>query len=437
MTFAELKSLLFERTNFGVKLGLPRVKSALALLGNPHLAAPALHVAGTNGKGSTCAFAEAALRAAGLRTGLYTSPHLLHFCERIRLDGDPISEERAAELLSTILARVPWALAGGPAGRDDGDGLTFFELATLIAFVAFAEAGVSAAVIEVGLGGRLDATNVVAPRACAVTSLGLEHMQYLGPTLASIAAEKAGIFKPGVPAVSALQEPEAAAVLERVAANVGAPLRFVEPLTLPLRLSLLGNYQRQNAAVARALIEESGLPVTAAQLERGLATARWPGRLEQASERPLVLLDGAHNPHAARALAATLPTILAGRPLHLVFAAMVDKDAAAMLAVLAPLASSVHLCATANPRAARPEALAAASALASPAASVALGPEGKAVSAAPARAVHQSVRAALDAARSAAGRDGVVLCCGSLYLVGEVQALLSGSGPGPMPSERL
>lgn len=413
MTFAEVKALLFERSNFGIKLGLPRMRAALLLLGDPHLAAPVLHVAGTNGKGSTCAFVEASLRAAGLRTGLYTSPHLQHFCERIRVDFVPISEERAALLFEQILARVPWALRGGPEGSGDGDGLTFFEIATLLAFLAFAEEGVQAAVVEVGLGGRLDATNVVQPAACAVTALGLEHTQYLGPTLAHVAAEKAGIFKPGVTAVSALQQPEAARVLEEVAARVGAPLRFVPPEeTQP---ALCGRYQRENAAVARALIEASGLAVSRAQIDRGLATAHWPGRLEQAGERPLLLLDGAHNPPAARALAETLPELLQGRPLQLVFAVMTDKDAAAMLGALRPLAASIHYCATRNPRAAPPEAL---KALA----------EGTA---------HQSVRAALGAARRAAGEGGVVLCCGSLYLVGEVQALLAGLAQAPMPSERL
>src|SRR3954471_2395245 len=200
MRFDELKELLFARGNFGVKLGLTRMREACALLGNPERSAPVLHVAGTNGKGSTCAFAEAALRAAGLRTGLYTSPHLNHFCERIRIGGAPIPEERACELLEEVSSRVPWAL-GDP-------GLTFFEIVTLMAFVAFR--GVDAMVIEVGLGGRLDATNVVEPRACAVASLGLEHVQYLGPTLADIAGEKAGIFKAGVPAVSAGQPREPA-----------------------------------------------------------------------------------------------------------------------------------------------------------------------------------------------------------------------------------
>src|SRR5437868_4158508 len=163
MTFEELKTVLFARSNFGVKLGLERIEDACALLGHPEQSVPVLHVAGTNGKGSTCAFTEASLRAAGLRTGLYTSPHLNHFCERIRIGGEPISEARACELLEEVRARVPWAL-GDP-------GLTFFEIVTLMGFLAFRELDV--AVVEVGLGGRLDATNVVAPRACAISALGL------------------------------------------------------------------------------------------------------------------------------------------------------------------------------------------------------------------------------------------------------------------------
>src|SRR3989442_7248148 len=200
MDFSELKQLLFARGNFGVKLGLERMREACALLGNPERGDPVLHVAGRNGKGYPCAFAGASLRAAGLRTGLYTSPHLNHFCERIRIAGEPVSEERACELLEEVRRRIPWAL-GDP-------GLTFFEIVTLMAFLAFRE--VDVAVVEVGLGGRLDATNVVVPRACAISALGLEHTKYLGPTLAHIAAEKAGIFKPGIPAGRADQPREAA-----------------------------------------------------------------------------------------------------------------------------------------------------------------------------------------------------------------------------------
>jgi len=416
MTFEELKRLLFVRGNFGVKLGLERMREACALLGNPERGAPVLHVAGTNGKGSTCAFTEAALRAAGLRTGLYTSPHLNHFCERIRLGGSPISEGRACELLEELRARVPWAL--------EDPGLTFFEIVTLMAFLAFRD--VEVMVVEVGLGGRLDATNVVEPRACAVSALGLEHTQYLGPTLAHIAREKAGIFKPRAPAVSAGQPRQAAQTLQERADELGISLwrpgrdyqfesRDDQPFcyagprwTVRAQPSLSGRHQRANAALACALLEASGL-CDARHAETGLQSARWPARLESFGN---VYVDGAHNPHAARALAHALPRLLRGRPLHLVFGALEDKDAAAMLDALAPLARSVHYCAPSSPRAIPPEKLS-------------LIRPGQ---------VHPDVAAALATARD---RPGVVLCCGSLYLAGEARALLLGERHSTMPAERL
>jgi dihydrofolate synthase / folylpolyglutamate synthase len=416
MDFARLKELLFARSNFGVKLGLERMEQACALLGNPERSAPALHVAGTNGKGSTCAFAEAALRAKGLRTGLYTSPHLSHFCERIRIGGAPVSEERACELLEEVISRVPWAL--------DDPGLTFFEIATLMAFLAFRE--VDAMVIEVGLGGRLDATNVVHPRACAVSALGLEHTRYLGPTLLHVAAEKAGIFKRGVPAVSAGQPRGAADVLQaraealdiplwrpgrdyRFESREGRPFCYSGPRwTVRAEPGLAGRHQRANAALACALLEASGL-CEPRHAEAGLPAARWPGRLEQFGD---VLIDGAHNPHAARALARALPSILRRRPLHLVFGVLDDKDAQAMLDALAPLAKTVHYCAPDSPRAIPPARLA----------GIRPGE------------VHQSVAAALAVARRL---PGIVLCCGSLYLAGEARALLLGEPNAPMPAERL
>ena len=434
MTFEELKAALFVRSSFGMKLGLDRMREALRLLGGPQRGYPVLHVAGTNGKGSTCAFAEASLRAAGLRTGLYTSPHLLHFCERIRVAGTPISEERATELFEEIVQRVPWAL--------DAAGLTFFEIATVMAFLEFTRREIDVAVVEVGLGGRLDATNVVEPMACAVSALGLDHLQWLGPTLAGVAAEKAGILKKGAPAVSAGQGREAAGVLEGRARDLGIPLwrpgrdyRFesrrarefcyqgpsgfcVRP---PGPLSLAGSHQRTNAALCCALLEAAasrGLRVAERHLSHGLVHARWHARLETVARDPLVLVDGAHNGHATRALSRSLPEILRGRPLHLVIAAMEDKDHAALLRPLVPLARTLHFCAANSPRAADPGVLAAASGRRD-------------------AQVHPSAAAALEAGRAAAGREGVVLCCGSLSLAAEVGAALAKRAPASMPSERL
>jgi dihydrofolate synthase/folylpolyglutamate synthase len=435
MTFEEVKQALFVRSNFGMKLGLDRVREALRLLGDPHRGYPVLHVAGTNGKGSTCAFAEASLRAAGLRTGLYTSPHLVHFCERIRIGGTSISEERATGLFEEIVHRVPWAL--------DADGLTFFEIATTMAFLEFTRSEIEVAVVEVGLGGRLDATNVVDPTACAIAVLGLDHLQWLGPTLADVAGEKAGILKRGAPAVTAGQAQAAAAVLQRRARELEIPLwrpgrdyRFESrtdrefcyqgPTGFTVRppgpLALAGAHQRANAALSCALLEAArtrGLRIAEGDAQNGLLQARWHARLETVARDPLVVVDGAHNGHATRALSRSLPEILQGRPLHLVVAAMEDKDHAALLRPLLPLARTLHFCAMGSPRAADPRALAAASGRSD-------------------AQVHPSTAAALEAGRAAAAcTGGVVVCCGSLYLAAEVGAALAKRAPAFMPSERL
>ena len=283
----------------GVDLGLERLQTALAELGHPERRFAAVQVAGTNGKGSISTMLERIAAAAGIRCGLYTSPHLLSWCERIRLPGGLITE---AELRRLLQALQPLAL------RHD---LTPFELVTAAAFQAFAEAGVELVVLEVGLGGRLDATTVHPDRqVLALASIGLDHTEHLGPTLAAIAAEKAGVLRAGAVAVSGPQAPEAAAVLERQALALGCDLRWVEPLPTEAqggpRLGLAGDLQRHNAAVALGAAQalaERGWPIDAAAMARGLATARWPGRLERRcfAGRPL-LLDGAHNPPAAEAL---------------------------------------------------------------------------------------------------------------------------------------
>jgi dihydrofolate synthase / folylpolyglutamate synthase len=283
----------------GVDLGLERLQTALAELGHPERRFAAVQVAGTNGKGSISTMLERIASAAGIRCGLYTSPHLLSWCERIRLPGGLITE---AELRRLLQALQPLAL------RHD---LTPFELVTAAAFQAFAEAGVELVVLEVGLGGRLDATTVHPDRqVLALASIGLDHTEHLGPTLAAIAAEKAGVLHAGAVAVSGPQAPEAAAVLERQALALGCDLRWVEPLPAEAqggpRLGLAGDLQRHNAAVALGAAQalaERGWPIDAAAMARGLATARWPGRLERRcfAGRPL-LLDGAHNPPAAEAL---------------------------------------------------------------------------------------------------------------------------------------
>jgi dihydrofolate synthase/folylpolyglutamate synthase len=283
----------------GVDLGLERLQAALAELGHPERRFAAIQVAGTNGKGSISTMLHAIAGAAGIRCGLYTSPHLLSWCERIRLPESLISEDALQRLLRNL---QPLALRHN---------LTPFELITAAAMQAFAEAGVELAVLEVGLGGRLDATTVHPDRqVLAFASIGLDHTEHLGPTIAAIAAEKAGVLHPGASAVSGPQTEEAAQVLRQLAARQGCALRWVEPLAPADQggpvLGLRGDLQRSNAAVASAAAEalaDRGWPITPAAIAEGLLQARWPGRLElrRFQGQPL-LVDGAHNPPAAEAL---------------------------------------------------------------------------------------------------------------------------------------
>ena len=385
-----------------MRFGLERMERALDALGRPDRTYPILHVGGTNGKGSTCAMAAAALAAAGHRVGLYTSPHLQRFEERIQVQGAPIPEETLGSLVEEVRRACPWHDAA-----PSGERLTYFEFATLVGLLHFARAGVGAAVVEVGLGGRLDATNAVLPRATAIARVGLDHTQLLGDTVESIAREKAGILKAGVPAVVHGQQPPGAlAVLRAEAARRGAPLRIAPP-DYTGAIALRGPHQRANAALAAealALLDRAGLPVPPAAVAEGIATARWPGRLEDVGG---VLLDGAHNVDGAAALAAALPTLYPGRPVELVFGVLADKDHAGMLAALATVVRCFHLVAPSSPRARPPAEL-------------------RRLAEASGAAAHEhgSLPEALACARRAAA-DGAIACvAGSLYLVGEARALL-------------
>ena len=423
----------------GVRLGLDRVYAALRAVRNPERDFPAVHVAGTNGKGSTCAFAATCLATQGYRVGLYTSPHLVRVNERIKVNGRDIPDETLGRRILEVLELYPEA-AATPAP------LTYFELGTLVALWHFSREKVDVAVLETGLGGRLDATTAARPVVTAVTPLSFDHMDYLGHTLAAIAGEKAGIFKAGVPAVSSRQPPEALEVLERVAREVGARLylegrdfafepepgegtrtyayRGMRTKVPKLWPGLSGEHQIQNAAVALAcleLLEDRGLPISQASARDGLAATEWPGRLEVVDGRPPLLLDGAHNPAGAAALAAALddlrPLLAGGSeqppvPLVLVWAAMADKDVVGTIAAVArstALHGATVVCtAPALPRALAPDALAAAWTRA--------GVPRLAVRTAP------SPTAALDAALALG--HGAVVVAGSLYLVGAVRSRL-------------
>jgi dihydrofolate synthase / folylpolyglutamate synthase len=333
-------SWLFGRTTGGIRWGLERTEQLLAGAGDPHRRFRALHVAGTNGKGSVCALCESALRAAhpGLTVGLYTSPHLVSFAERIRIGGRPVD----AALLAEAELRLRPAI--------EASGATFFEATTALAFLGFARAGVDVAVVEVGLGGRLDSTNVLAPLATAVTSVARDHTEYLGESLEEIAWEKAGIFKPGVPAVIGETAPGPRGVLLRRAAEVGAPVVEVDAdavsdvsLTLDgtrfrlqsprwgareLRIPLIGAHQARNAAIAAELLGAlpDDLRPAWAAIEAGFAEVRWSGRMQVVRQRGATwIFDVAHNPAGVRALTESLDALELPRPFVLVASILKDK----------------------------------------------------------------------------------------------------------------
>jgi dihydrofolate synthase / folylpolyglutamate synthase len=412
---------------------LGRMVVFMDALGNPQNRYPTVHVTGTKGKGSASAICASVLRAAGYRVGFYTSPHLQDFCERAQVNGEMIPRETVIEIVEEMKALVEAGAAPG---------ITTFELTTALAFQYFARAHVDVAVIEVGLGGRLDATNILTPLVSVITSLSYDHTNILGDTLAQIAAEKGGIIKPGVPVITAPQKLEALEVVERLAAERGAPLtrigrdyvaqptrhsleeqRFeiwsaeqarqlgalkaqghaVEWKPLTLTLPLLGAHQVENGAVAYAtlmVLNKRGLPIAADAIESGFREVRWPGRFEILRRRPYLVADGAHNRDSASKLAATTREYFPGRRVTLVFGASSDKDVNGMLDELLPLAQRVIFTQAVHPRAQDPEEL---------------------LARAPAAEAIPSVARALEHALRAARPDEVILATGSLFVVAEAR----------------
>ena len=429
--------------SLGIRPGLDRIRALLARLGDPHRDFRSVLIGGTNGKGSIAALLASILREAGVGAGIYTSPHLVHFEERIAIASLPIPPDDLTALTSELAAAID---AGRRAG---GDSPTYFEATTALAFLYFSRRRVPLAVLEVGMGGRFDATNVVAPVACAIAPIALDHTRYLGETLPAIAFQKAGILKPGVPAVIARQDPESLEVIRSEALSSGAPIietssctidpptgrsDFPDPpifdlrtpggaryddLTVPLR----GDHQVENAAVAVLLAELlAGTPTIAPDaraIARGLRRVSWPGRVEMHPGDPELLLDGAHNPAASRMLAAYLTGHQPGRPLSLVFAAMRDKEIDGMLRILGPLAREVVVTALPVRRAASPDTLR----------RIALV-QGLRVTAC------ATPSEALARGREAAGPGGLVVVSGSLYLVGEIKKILGAQRPRPEPPVR-
>jgi dihydrofolate synthase / folylpolyglutamate synthase len=399
-------SYLFSLEQFGIKFGLDNITAMVERLGRPDRAFASIHVAGTNGKGSVTAMVDAALRAAGHRSARYTSPHLVDLSERFVIDGRPVAHDALLAAASDVRDVVTALRTDGTLDVQP----TFFEVTTAIAFELFRRARIEVAVLEVGLGGRLDATNVVSPIATAVTSIAFDHQLYLGSTLGEIAFEKAGIVKPHVPVVVGPLPREAMEVIVRVAAERDAELIQTSPDEIEHHtVGLRGAHQRANAAVASRLLDVAdrrGLHVTAPAIARGLADPGWPGRLD---ERRLddgreLLLDAAHNPAGAVALASYLAADPIKRPL--VFAAMRDKDVDGMFAPLLPAIESLIVTRASNPRSADPDVLAS-----------------RARAIAPDLAVHVAPLA--DAALAAAWRASPrIVVAGSIFLLGDVMQQL-------------
>lgn len=355
----ETRARLASLEQFGIKLGLDNALALSRAMGHPERGYPSVLIAGTNGKGSVSAMVSRALSAAGLRTGLYTSPHLVALNERVQIDGRALGDDDLDEAVDAVLDTMDDLMARGVLDSP----VTYFEATTAAAFHAFGRAGVDVAVVEVGLGGRFDATNIVPQRVAAITSIGLDHTKQLGTTLERIAFEKAGIIKPDAVTVVGPMGEQARAEIERVARELGAPLRSHDTVQVssrqdgdcwvvtletrrarygPLRLSLRGRHQVSNAGVATAVLEELAalLPLDTPAIESGLSSAVWPGRLQVLTgpEGRELLVDGAHNEDGTRALASFLRDT--GRaPSPILLAVMRDKDAGAMVRSLAPVAS--------------------------------------------------------------------------------------------------
>jgi dihydrofolate synthase/folylpolyglutamate synthase len=438
MTYREatayLESLIdYEKTPAGSAAArlwnLDRMIHMLRAVGDPHLGLRCLHIAGTKGKGSTAAMTASILAAAGHRTGLYTSPHLVSFRERVRMNGRLISEADVVRLVEEVRPIIE-------SMRDSDIGLpSFFDAYTLIGLLHFAQQKVDVAVMETGLGGRLDATNVVQPMACGITRIGIDHTLELGDTIAEIAWEKAGIIKPGLSVVSAPQAPEVVEVLEAACLERGAQLLMVgahgprvigtrtegadrqvftieglERLYLDLACPLLGAYQAENAAVAIGLVElasRRGIEAGEEAIRKGIASVRWPGRFQIVSRRPDIVLDGAHDEVSARALAKTIEAVFPGRRVILVLGVHRDKDARAIVRELCPLADMVIATASSSPRALDAYEL-----------------QRAAFSHSKHTSAYTPVSLAVREAVNDARRDDLILITGSLYVVGEAMMAL-------------
>jgi len=426
MNYEQCLLYLDKIQNLGIKFGLENVRTILASFGNPHLSYPSLLVAGSNGKGSVCAMLSHILSAHGLKTGLYTSPHLVHVRERIRCQHSPVSERSFSHHFSRLRTRIEELIAA----RHLLSPPTYFELLSCLAFLYFEEQKVDMAILEVGMGGRFDATNVAQPLITAITTISEEHQTFLGDTPVQIASEKAGIIKPLVPVVCGVESEEPFETIRTRARELQAPFigAFREGRRLTLMdsgphqtfsylfdgheyvftPSLRGMHQGRNAAIAIAVSEQlsgQGKKIDRDRVIRGVETTRWPGRLEVISARPCVLVDGAHNEEGAKALSAYVKEFVS-KPLILVFAVMRDKKIANLANILFPLAERVILTRFPYHKAAEPEDVL----------EEARGFQDRIY-------LEPDVEKAVKVALEKASPEGTVLVAGSLFLVGELKKI--------------
>jgi dihydrofolate synthase / folylpolyglutamate synthase len=402
INYSEALAWLYSLQRFGIKLGLENIERLLDELNlaitrlSPQTFGKVFHVAGTNGKGSVCAMIDSICRAQGYRTGLFTSPHLVTFRERIRVNGEMISEDAVANGLTTTRNLV--------ANWDPHP--TFFEVITALAIKQFADTKVEIVILETGLGGRLDATNAIQSTVSVITPIDFDHEKWLGKTLSEIAAEKAGIIKPGVPVVCAPQRPEAEEVIRARADKCGASTQFVTDAYDETPITLVGSHQKQNAAVAIAALRAGKIDIDVSAIAEGLAGIEWPARFQRWDERTII--DGAHNPAAVHTLAETWHEMFGDQRATLILAILSDKNLRAICEALAPISDSVLLPKIRSERAAAPEELARVLANITPPLPYSITP---------------SVDEALRFARAKANP---ILITGSLHFAGEVLAHLRG-----------
>jgi dihydrofolate synthase / folylpolyglutamate synthase len=393
-SYQEALAWLYRLQHFGIKLGLENIRRLIDALQIDLANARVIHVAGTNGKGSVCAMIDSICRAQGHRSGLFTSPHLVTFRERIRVNGEMISEEAVASGLTRIREIV----------ADWDPHPTFFEITTALALQYFANGKIDIVILETGLGGQLDATNAVQSNVSVITSIDLDHQKWLGDSLEQIATEKAGIIKPNVPVISAAQKSEAEVVLQNRAAECEAPIQFVTDSYSTHPVALDGNYQKQNAALALAALSAAKIDIDDDAVKRGLAEIEWPARFQRWDESTII--DGAHNPAAARVLAETWREAFADQPATLILAILSDKDLLGICKALAPIADYALLPRIRSERAADPQTLA------------------KVMVDCGVRC--QIVGTFAEALEKARARSAPILITGSLHFAGEALAYLQG-----------